>query len=399
MATTDLWGVTETGFYRPTLEDIIKEREKKAKEIFGEDFNTDEKTVQGKYFRINAASESKLCEIAEGIYYSIFPSTSRGISLDRVCEFANLTRENKRYAVHELKVYGTQGYVISAGTLFKTESGLEFYSTADAVITNNELGDTLTWYALVGVQCTESGEIGNVTNITALKEVDVEIQKVQHQRIISRGTEIETDPELRRKFGEVVQGMGTNTNVAIKANVLRVEGVNNVIIYNNSTENDIPLTDVNTPFYVRSGTYAIVVQSDSILNAEEIAKAIFEKQPLGIGQSGKETIAIKDESGIEQIVQFSYVTELNPTVDISCVVSREFPIDGKELIAGNITSYINGLGIGEEVVYSRLYDCIYNVSGVHKVNSLKLNGVQQDFPIPTLCIAKVGEITISATEG
>lgn len=391
MAITDSWGVTEAGFYRPTLEDIIREKEKKAKEIFGEDFNTDEKTVQGKMFRVNAAAESKLCEIAEGIYYSIFPSTARGISLDRVCEFANLTRENKGYAVHELRVYGTQGYNILAGTMFKNDEGIEFYSTTDALISNEKYADVI-------VQCTESGEIGNVTNINALKEVDVNIQKVQYQKNIARGTDIESDPELRGKFSVAVQGMGANTTVAIKANVLRVAGVNNVIIYNNSTDDYIILGDNTSTFLLESGKYAVVVQSDSTLNAEEIATAIFEKQPFGIGQCGKETITVKDESGIEQVVKFSYVDEVQHTVGVSCVVDRGFPTNGEDLIKENITSYINGLGIGEEVVYSRLYDCIYNVSGVRKVTDLNLNGFQSDSPLSELCIAKVGEITVTTTE-
>ena len=400
MATSDIWGVTETGFYRPTLEDIINEKNKKAKQIFGEDFDVDEKTPQGKFFRVNAAAESKLCEIAEGIYYSIFPSTARGISLDRVCDFANLTRENAGYAVLELKVIGTEGHTIPAGTIFKNDAGLEFYSTSDAVINNNEFndssGDSEICYAVVNVQCTESGEIGNVTNVNSLKVVDTNVEKVEYVQNISRGTEIESDPELREKFTKVIQGMGTNTREAIKANVLRVSGVKNVILIDNTKNDDMGISQALT---VAQGTYAIVVHSDDLTNSVEVAKAIFEKQPLGIPQSGNTFVTIKDEAGINQDIRFTYVDVVDIDVHIECVFDSSFTADGEKLIANNITSYVNSLDIGEEVVFSRLYDHIYNVTGVRKVTELTLNGEKSDIEIERTSIAKIGTITISEKEG
>lgn len=394
MANMDLWGVTETGFYRPTLEDIITEKNKTAKEIFGEDFDTGELTPQGKMFRVNAAAQNKLCEIAEGIYYCIFPSTARGISLDRVCEFVNLTREGKGYNVQVVRVYGEKGYVIKAGTLFKNSAEIEFYSTKEAVINNEETGEATVYYADVTVQCTQKGTIGNVTDINTTSEVNTSIGRVVYRETIAYGTEDETDPELREKFSEVVQGMGTNTAASIKANVLRVAGVNNVILIDNTTDTDIVLSDEVT---VASGSYAVIVHSDDRTIDTTIAQAIFEKQPFGIQQSGNNPVTIKDESGTEQTVVFSYVDECGVDVDVSCLVDDTFLSDGLAQIKENITSYINGLGIGEEVVYSRLYDYIYSVTGVYKVTDIKVNGEKADITIPKINIAKIGDVTVTVT--
>ena len=130
----DLWGVSDKGFYRPTVDDILNAKNVLAKEIFGEDFDTDELTPEGMFFRITATAQSKLCEMAEGVYYSIFPHTATGVSLDRVCEFVNLTRNGAISAQHTLRVFGELGYIIEAGTLFKNSDGIEFYATENSEI-------------------------------------------------------------------------------------------------------------------------------------------------------------------------------------------------------------------------------------------------------------------------
>lgn len=390
------WGVTKKGFYRPTLEDIISEKNKKAKELLGENFNTDEKTWAGKLFRINAAAESKLCEIAENVYYSIFPSTARGISLDRVCEFVNLNRESEGFAAHVIRVYGTQDYIIQAGTLFKNDKGIEFYALEETGINGVEIleDNTTLYYADVTVKCTQSGTSGNVTDINATTEVDTNIDDVVWIKSVAEGTKTENDPDLREKFSNVINGLGTNTEASIIANVLRIAGVNDVMIIDNNTADDIVVSDNLT---VVSGSYAVIVHSDNTTYDDYIAEAIREKQPFGIMQSGTKSVEVKDNAGVIHTVKFTYVENKTINVAVSIQTDNTFPTDGIEQIEDNITAYINGLGIGEEVIHSRLYDYIYNVTGVYKVTEITLNGEKSDIAVSKIKTAKVG--TIEVKEG
>jgi uncharacterized phage protein gp47/JayE len=398
----DKWGISETGFYRPTIDDILSAKNTLAKQIIGEDFDTDELTPEGMLFRINAAAQSKIIQIAEGIYYSIFPHTARGVSLDRVCEVANLKRDSAGYAKHSVKVYGTQGYIIEAGTEFKNDEGIEFYSLTNAAIVQADTGaegldEEILYYADVIVQCKQSGTVGNVNDINSVVEVNMNIENVTYVSVVSYGTNAESDPELRAKFETVVQGLGTNTRKSIIANVLRVAGVNNVILLDNTTEEDVEIKNSNEEVVltITAGTYAVIVQSDNATNGADIAQAIFEKQPLGIPQSGVEQIEILDSSKTKQNVKFSYVAQNSIDVEVTCVVDESYDtIGGEKEIQNNITTYINGLGIGQEVVYTRLYDYIYNVAGVKKVTSITLNGQTADIPINDIEIAKVGTITV-----
>ena len=398
MATIDGWGVTEQGFYRPTIDDIINEKNKKAKELFGEDFDTGELTPQGKFFRVNAAAESKLCEIAEQVYYAFSPLTATGLSLDRVCSGVNITREDASYAAHIIRVYGTLNHVVPSGTLFRNSAGVEFYSSEDAVIDQPEVSpqtDETIYYADITVWCTESGTIGNVQNISSLVEVDTDITSIMYESVVAYGSDVESDPDLRERYKVVVQGLGANTIAAIKANVMRVQGVNDVIIIDNNSDEDIVVSDTLT---VASETYAVIVHTDDQSRRAEIAAAICEKQPLGILQSGLETEQVEDDAGVEHTTKFTFVQPEQLTIVIECDITSDFPATGVDDIKASVTSYINSLGIGEEVVYSQLYNYAYDIVGVYKITSMTINGDTADIPISQIEIAKVGTITVTTTE-
>lgn len=388
------WGVTPEGFYRPTMEAIIAEKNKTAKQIFGEDFDTGEQTPQGKFFRINAAAESKLCEIAEQVYYSIFPSTATGISLDRVCEFANILRGSAAPAVHLIRVYGTEEYVIPAGTLFKNPAGLLFYSSAEAIVSNEEQaeGGEAVYYAEVTVCCTESGTAGNVQNINAADVFDPDLQSVEWQETISYGTDIENDPDLREKFSATVQGLGTNTADAIRAEALRVPGVRGAHILDNNTETDREVGDLT----IAAQSYAVVVHSDNTENGQAVAEAVFKKSPLGIVQSGLEEYTVTDSSGTEHTVRFTYVEPVEISVSVTCRTDETF--GGAEAVKASIADYLSGLDIGGSVVYTRLYKCVYDVAGVESVTELKVNGGTGDVLLSEIEAPAVGTITVTATE-
>lgn len=389
----DKWGVTPTGFYRPTIDDIIEEKNKIAKGEFGDDFDIDELTPEGKFFRTNASAESKLCEIAEGIYYSIFPHTATGVSLDRVCEFANLSRGSAGYAQHILRIYGSQDFVIEAGTEFQNPAGVGFYAVESKTIDQEEEGQEETvYYADVIVQCKESGTIGNVTDIDSTLEVIMGIHSVTYWEVVAYGTEVESDPELRTKFETVNQGLGTNTEAAIKANVLRLSNVNAVIIVDNNTPEDIVMSNTLT---VLPYTYAVIVHSDDMSNSAEIAEAIREKQPLGIGQSGNVLIDVMDDSGTAHKVKFTYVEPTPINVAITCTVDSSFEQNGVQAIKDSITKYINSRGIGEEVIYSQLFNYVYDVTGVYRVGAMTINGATQDIAIEKVNIAKIGNISVT----
>lgn len=393
MSKPEEWGVTDAGFYCPTYSEIITEKSKNAKMLFGEDIDTGEQTALGKFIRIAAKDAQRLYKQAEQLYYSNFSGTATGQSLDRVCKLAGLTRTPASYARHIVRVYGKNGHTISAATRFKNDSGKIFWSTKAKIIGKMELiNDKLLYYADVPVESESAGTSGNVKNINSLVEADSDVTAVEYQYTEELGEAIETDTALRKRFETVSQGLGTNTGSAIISALLKLPYVDDVFIVSNTTTENIVVSDVLT---VLPKTYAVIVCADNTAaHTTEIAKTIFSKQPLGIIQSGTTEEVIVDESDESQVVRFSYVRKLNVNVSITCKVSADYDDESDKELQDGICSAINNCGIGNSVIYSSLYKPIYSVKGLEEVEELLLNDKTENITVERDQAANFGELSI-----
>ena len=391
----ELWGISNIGFYRPTLEEIIAEKEKEAKQLFGEDIECGELSVLGKYIRINAADDMKIYEEMEALYYNNYPDSASGVSLDRICERVALHRSPASHATHKIKVYGTKDYEIEVATIFTNIEGVVFTSIEAKTITTEEVsGNSTVYYAEVIVQCVDSGTVGNVTNIDRTEEYNENISKVVYVESVSEGEGIESDVSLRKRYKSVVQGLGSNTTKAIVSNLLRLSDVKSAfIIDNNTTTADV----VSSNLTIAAKSYGVLVYANGT-PSDEIAKAIYERQPLGIVQSGNVSKTVEDDSGEEHTVKFSYVQHKTVNATIACNVSQDFPNDGVDTIKAAIEDFLNSAEIGENIVYSQLYGYIYKTTGVVKVTEMKLNNTQTDISVARDEKAVAGTITVTTTE-
>lgn len=384
------WGITEQGYICPTEEQILNQKIKRVKELLGDYVSTSETTVLGKLLRISARSEHRIYEEIEKTYYSASPSTATGVSLDRVITFAFVRRNMATYAQHKVKIYSdNQGYEIPRGTLVRNAAGIKFYTLEPQKAT--EEADT-EWYALCKVQCIDSGTLGNVTNIDRTVKVDANITRVEWLECVSEGSSNETDAEVRERYKQVVDGLGVNTLMALKAAVLRVSGVHACEIHENPSDKAVTISSTEPTLTLPAYSYGIVVDYGAGAGdvENEIAKAIYEKRPFAIAMAcsssdgyGKE-IKVKDATGVnEQTIKFTKIKPINVYVKYSVQTDSTFPLNGEEQIKANIREYIDGLSIGETLVYTRLFTCIYTVTGVVAVDMLAvgtsdMSGVEDD---------------------
>ena len=390
------WGINEKGFYCPTYEEILDDKIKYAKELFGEYISTSELTPLGKLLRINAKNEHKIYETAEQLYYSVSPATATGVSLERLGYFVGMRKNPAVCAVHLIRIYGTKDYTIKAGTLVRNTAGVTFYTVKDITLEETEENQSgvSTYYNDVNVQCTSAGTVGNTSGINNVVKVDSNISNVAYLKQVIAGKETESDVDFRKRYNQIVEGLGTNTASSIKANVLKISGVNECIIKDNTTNEDIVIDEDLT---ISKDTYGVIVHADKTLS-EEIAKAIFEKQPFGIRQSGLEVVTVEDSAGEFHNVKFTFVKEKNIDIEIQCSVSGTFKNGGKEQIIENIQNYINNIAIGKSLVFSKLYECIYKVDGVEDVTNLTVNNTIHNIDVSVIEIVKCGTVNVNVTE-
>lgn len=373
-------GLTEKGYTRRTYVDILAEKERRAKELLGEDIDTSDQSVLGKYLRVNAYDQAIAEEEIEQVYYSRFPNTASGQSLDRLMVFAGISRNPASAAEYRVRFTGTAGYVIPVGFLVATDTDVTYWTIQDYTIGTDGT-------VLADVCCSEVGTVGNLASAAAISRIvnpDANVDAVAGVEIVNAGVDEESDTELRKRFAAAISGAGSGNTNAIRAALLRIPGVKFAAVVENETDEEDSEGRPAHSFecYVQGGEGS----------EQEIAQAIFDKRPVGIQTWGDEAVTITDLSGNERVVKYTYAPEVSVIVSITVRTSTSFPDDGKNRITTAVSNYINNLGIGNSLVLSTLYGYIYSVPGVTEVTSLKLSADGGAYSADNITVPQYGTV-------
>lgn len=348
--------ITEKGFVRPSYDEILQTQIDRAKVLLGNDIDTSEESILGKFIRINVYDLNICYETLEDLYYSSFPNTARGQSLDRLGPFAAISRNQATQARIEVKIKGTAGTSVPAAFLLKSDK-TQFYVVDSAVINSN--GEVI-----VIANCVEDGEIGNLVTGSDLviQNPRMDINSCEFIRIIQKGEEVESDKDFRIRFSNSLAGAGSSTSSAIKGAIYRVPLVDGVSIIDNSDGKNSSIPPHSFACYV------LAPESQY----DEIAKAIFDKKPLGIQCAGDIERTVYDAWGKSHIIKFFATTKTALSVSLKIKTNQYFGSSGLSQIKENIANFINNLANGEDVYYTSVFGYIHKVDGVVSVAELKI---------------------------
>lgn len=208
--------ITDKGFVRPSYDEILQAQINRAKVLLGDDIDTSEESVLGKFIRINVFDLNICYETLEDLYYSSFPNTARGQSLDRLGPFAAVSRNQATQARIEVKIKGTVGESVPSAFLLKSDK-TSFYVVNDYTIDSN--GEVVAI-----ANCVDDGVVGNISNGERLdiQNPRMGIDSVEFIRIVQNGEELESDKDFRIRFANSLAGAGSSTESAIKGAIYRV---------------------------------------------------------------------------------------------------------------------------------------------------------------------------------
>lgn len=351
--------INETGYVRPTYDELLELRIEQAKELFGDDIDTSNASPLGKFIRLAVQDLADAFEVQEQLYYGRYPHTATGQDLDRLMPFANISRNVGMRAEHLINFTGKAGYRIPVGFLVGTTGDETFYLVNPVTLDASGTGQGV-------VQCTEIGTVGNVQlgAITEIINPDANVSSIAHADIEVLGEDSESDVDLRKRFDVAIEGSSSGTASAIRGAVMRVNGVKSCVVVENDTASQL---NGLTPH-----TFAVFVHAPESAK-DEIANAIYSKKPLGVGCAGTTFGYAKTPHGTLIQVKFSFVTETVLHIKIQVATNSDFELDGVEQIKTALLGYVNSLKAGEDVVYANLYKYLFGVAGVKDVPQLTLS--------------------------
>ena len=344
------FGLSILGFKRKSYIEIIQDMIERAKDLFGEDIETSDRSPLGLYIQSIAWEKSKIWDELENVYFSAFIDYAEGKQLDALVKYIGIFRRPALHATGQIEITGTPEKAIPQGLIVRTENGQQFATENN--VTLDENGESTVWVrALVA-----GGRNGNVTagRIDRLLHPQQGITSIHNPRHTSGGLEIESDEDLRERYYRSLQRKGKATRAAIEAAIIELPTVRDALVLENVTmetdEHGIPPKSV-APF---------VFDGDPI----EIVRAILETKSAGIQSYGDIVIDTIDSRGFPQKIGYTKASYVGVNVEVTVFRNTRFRVNYEQELRTNIIRYIGGidhdgtehrgLGLGQAIVHSRI---------------------------------------------
>lgn len=355
------FGLTEKGFKRKRYIDILESLQANAKSIFGRDINVNTNSPLGMMLKVIAFEMADEWQQMENTYYSGYKDTATGYQVDAVGQYIGAKRKGATYATGIETFVGTPGTVIPANYVVAF-GNVNFWTLQQATIGGTGNID-------VNIQCIEVGSSGNVAagKITKIVSALSGVTSVTNALETSGGKEVEDTTTFKARYDDSIAGGGSSTAASVEAALLAIPTVTDAKVTENdtvATVNGIPPKCLSSFVYGGSDT--------------EVANAIYKSKGGGIQAFGATYVGVTDSKGITHQMGFTRATEVPVYIHITLTKDTElYPANGDASIKTAIIEYIggldadsteyNGMGLGADVIYTKLIGLCHKVSGVTDV--------------------------------
>jgi uncharacterized phage protein gp47/JayE len=317
-----MYGIVQTGFNPKPYDAILNDKKNRAMELFGSSVDLTETSPLLKLLEVQALEEAELWEMAEAMYYNGYVDFATGNSLDSVCALLGVTRHPAVVATVTVRFTGVATTNIPEDTVVQT-SGDDpvMFTTDDAGIIPGG------GYIDIDCTCTVYGTVGNVGagTITVVKVPIVGVTSITNVAAAENGEDIEEDGSYRIRAKSRLMETAGGTLAAIRAAILDVTGVLGCVVSENTTLHTVTAyVDGKTP-------------PDT-----DVTDAIDDVRPAGI------------------TVTWYGITGVPIYIILTVTVNSGVPADAANLIKESIVSYLSSLSAGDDVLYMKIIDSIYD---------------------------------------
>lgn len=260
---------------------------------------------------------------------------------------------------------------IPIGTIVSTSSGLNFVTTAEGTILANQTDS-----GSVSIQASDIGVAYNVpsSSVTTITTTVTGVDTVTNASSTTGGLDNESDDDFQTRFRQYCVGLGRSNTYGLVAGAMTVTNVRSV----SPIEHFPPVSQYNVTLYIDDGAG----------NAPNDMIAAVLNVLLG---DGTDTYPGYKAAGINLRV----LAPTKVTIAVTATITSNATVDQAEIttnITDRVTAYINGLKIGEDVIFNEIVRIIKGVPGVY---DLILTAPSSNTSISTSQIARAGTFTIT----
>lgn len=330
-------------------------------------------------------------EVAESIYNAFDPASAIGTQLDAIGLLRGVTRQGATKSTVNLTVTLAAVTTLPAGQVVSNtdDSTIRFVTTA--AVTSTTAG-TYT----VAAEAEVAGPVASAAGkLTVIDTPYSGWSAVTNAADATLGRNREPDDDYRLRQTNALATAGVGTAAAIRSALLAVSGVTQARVFANTTPNMIPSATTGTVDHYPGDIEAVIVGSGFATN--DVAQALLDNVEAGTGTIGLSSGTATDADGTEYTRNFSAAPPLDLTFAVTVTTDSNYPADGDDQIKTAIGNYIDGFIIGQDVIYTKVYDVIFGVSGVTDVTALTINAGTSNITVGDREIANIATLASDVT--
>lgn len=360
------YGVTSTGFVRPSLQDILADTERDQRAFVSQNLDQSAESPLGQINGITARQLGMAWEALETAYNAFDVDKAEDFLLTALGKLTGTWRGAATKSVVLCTVNLNAGTTLIAGTHFARVVGkpnIRFTPRENVVaaVSGN--------IANVVFEAETPGpiEVASAT-LTVIATAVIGWNSVTNPNPATPGTVEEQDPEFRTKLDEQIATAGNQTFAAIRSDLLalRHEGaqwMNSVVIFENALE--VIDGETRPPH-----TFEVLISDDTALRPpdydDQIAQVIWDNKPAGIrpyGFGGASGNAI-DDLGVTRFVSFSRASQISIYVSLTLTTVPGFTAQAAvkdAIVLGGAATFKDA---GTDVIALYLRSLAFSVPGV-----------------------------------
>lgn len=376
--------IDATGIHVPDFPTIQAWLQAQYRTIYGADVYLGNDSQDGQFLAIIASALNDYVAALVDDYNSKSPATAQGAGLSSIVKINGIARAVPTLSTVDVQIGGVAGTVITAGVVGDTNQN-KWNLPATVTIPN---AGTITVTAASQV----AGAIpAAAATVTSILTPTLGWQTVTNASIAAPGAPVESDAALRQRQAIATALPAQNVTGGVLAAVGNVVGVTEVTLHENFTDT----TDgAGTPPHSIS---VMAVGGDVDL----IAKAIALKRGEGVNTFGTTTVLTTDTNGYPITIQFSRPVAVNITMVVNVTAGAGYSTAVTAEIVAALTAYINGLLIGQSVLFTRLWGPALLVGSADQntfeITSMTANGGTADIPVAYNAVATTLAVTVNVS--
>ena len=339
-----------TGLMMDRYADILSDLIDLAKAQWGESVNTEDDELLGHLLR-NVAYLAGLCnEALQDIYDGHSVLNAVGSKLDHLLALIFPDgRQSAAYSTVTITCTVTDATTIPQGSLVKTDANVYFATDEDLVFSGSGSDDVDATCTVVGANNAAIGEVDTIVSTTYAWTT------VTNAAAAVPGRLQETDAEYRVRHTLAVSTTGLNDLASLYEAVGAVTGVSDVLAEDDDVDNEVHIV--------------VIGGADA-----DVAEAIEQNITAGIGTTGSESEVVNNPvTGNSKTIYFDRASEVDCYVRIDVTTDLNFPADGEQQLKDAVVALFAEYTIGDDVIYSSLYQPIWGIAGIVTVDLLYLD--------------------------